>query len=442
VKNAGCDGIYLDDISYDRTIMRRARRILDTNPRGGLIDLHSWNEMNTAAGFASCALIFMDSFPFLDRLWLGEGHHYDGPAEQTLVAISGVPFGLMGEMLEHGGNPWLGLTFGMTGRKGWQGAPEPVWKLWNEFGVAGSEFIGWWDSENPVKATNPACRATIWRRDGKTLIAVANFSDQPARTQLGIDFSKLGINPQKAHLYAPAVKAFQFEAVITPDAAIEISPKRGFAFILDESPREGKRAASVVTPDPKNILAEERFPGPGLPPAWKIVASPIAIGFKPGKDGLTLEAPANVHAWIARDWVPGAAGVAVQLQRSSTDEGQQWGAGVALVWPGERLLKVNLRRDGRFGLSINGQERLAGECDPTLPVTLALRMEEDAIRVTAGGPAVGSQGIELARVPRSEFPGLPAEVRIGKMPNSGQAQDHGTPGGAGVSTVQSILFLR
>jgi hypothetical protein len=39
VKNAGCDGIYLDDISYDRTVMMRARKILDRSPaiksRGG-----------------------------------------------------------------------------------------------------------------------------------------------------------------------------------------------------------------------------------------------------------------------------------------------------------------------------------------------------------------------------------------------------------------------
>ena len=64
VKNAGCDGIYLDDISYDRTVMMRARKILDRSPviksrGGGLIDLHSWNEArNSRAGFASCALIF------------------------------------------------------------------------------------------------------------------------------------------------------------------------------------------------------------------------------------------------------------------------------------------------------------------------------------------------------------------------------------------------
>jgi hypothetical protein len=64
----GCDGIYLDDISYDRTVMKRARKLLDTDARGGLIDLHSWNELNGRAGFASCALVFMDSFSFLDRL--------------------------------------------------------------------------------------------------------------------------------------------------------------------------------------------------------------------------------------------------------------------------------------------------------------------------------------------------------------------------------------
>jgi Family of unknown function (DUF6067) len=47
-ENAGCDGIYLDDIAYDRSIMLRARKVLDRYcPRGGLIDLHSWNEFRS-----------------------------------------------------------------------------------------------------------------------------------------------------------------------------------------------------------------------------------------------------------------------------------------------------------------------------------------------------------------------------------------------------------
>lgn len=432
VKHAGCDGIYLDDISYDRTVMKRARRILDADPRGGLIDLHSWNEMNDWARHASCALLFMDSFPFVDRLWFGEGHHYDGPPEQTLVAISGVPFGMMGEMLEGGGNPWLGLTFGMTGRLGWGGSPQAVWKMWDGFGVAESEFIGWWDATSPVKASAPECRATIWRRDGRTLIALANFSDKPARTALALDFKALGLDPKKAHLYAPEMKGFQPELLFAPDATISIAPKRGFAFILDETPRQPVKAAARLAFDKAKMIFEDTFV-PAPREGWKIVASEKIESVKPDKEGLVFLAPANTHAWAERALPADAAIIAAQIRQDAGDDAQQWGPGVALVWPDGKILKAGRRRDGRFGVSIAGSESLPGMCDIELPVIIAFVFEKDAIRIVASGEAVYEQEQELARVSRAQFPGAPVTLRLGKMPNNGAAQDFGNAGQMGWS---------
>ena len=441
VKHTGCDGIYLDDISYDRTVMKRARRILDRDPRGGLIDLHSWNEMNSSAGYASCALLFMDSFPFVDRLWLGEGHHYDGPPEQTLVAVSGIPFGLMGEMLQDGGNPWLGLTFGMTGRLGWGGNPQPVWKLWDDFGAAGSDFTGWWDSASPVKASAPECRATIWRREGKTLIAVGNFGDQPVRTTLAVDFAALGLDPKKAHLYAPEMKGFQPELLFASDAAISIAPKRGFAFILDETPRQAAQAAESLVFDKTKLLFEDAFvPAPGV--GWKTVASEPAASVKPDREGLVFLAPANVHAWVERPLPAGAGVVSAELRQDSGDEAQQWGPGLALVWPDGKLLKVNRRKDGRFGVAVGGTEKLAGMCDLERPVTLTFVIEQETIRIVASGEGVYQQDQELARVPRAGFSAAPSVVRVGKMPNDGAAKDHTVPGLMGWSRADWLRIYR
>ena len=440
-EHAGCDGIYLDDISYDRTVTQRARRILDGDPRGGLIDLHSWNEMNGRAGFASCALIFMDSLPYVDRLWFGEGHHCDGPPEQTLVAISGVPFGMMGEMLEGGGNPWLGLTFGMTGRLGWGGNPQPVWKLWDEFGVAGSEFNGWWDAASPVKASAPECRATIWRQKGKTLIAVGNFGDQPVRTTLAIDFTALGLDAKRAHLYAPEMKGFQPELLFAPDATISIAPKRGFAFILDETPRQPVKAAATLAFDNAKLLFEDTFV-PQPKEGWKIVASPKIGSAKPDKEGLVFLAPANVHAWAERALPPDTAVVAAQIRQDAGDEAQQWGPGLALVWPDGNFLKAGRRKDGRFGLSIAGAEKLVGMCDIERPVTISFVLEKYLIRIVASGEGVWQQDQELARIPRTDFPGVPAVVRVGKMPNSGEAQDHSDPGPPGWSRADWLRLYR
>ncbi len=436
VKNAACDGIYLDDISYDRTIMKRARRILNQNPRGALIDLHSWNEMNPRAGFASCSLLFMDSFPFIDRLWLGEGHHYDGPPEQTLVGVSGVPFGLMGEMLEGGGNPWLGLTFGMTGRLGWGGSPQSVWKLWDSFGVAGSNFQGWWDRENPVKASHPNCRVSVWRQPGRTLIAVGNFGDQPATTALHIDFKSLDMNKEKALLYAPSMHGFQPELLFNPEAEFAIAPKRGFVFILDETPRKPLPPASKIEPPTSSLLLEDAFTS-RLSGDWTTVAS-MGAELRYDGEGLVFAARAHTHLWVERSLPQNATLVAAQIRQDGADEAQQFGPGLALLWPDGRLLKVCRRKDGRFGLSIAGKEVLEGICDKALPVTLAFKLDKEAIRILASGEGAFQQVQELAVIPRNTFPGNPNRLRLGKMPNSGEAKDNASVGQAGWSRADWI----
>ena len=239
VQNAGCDGIYLDDIAYDRAIMLRARRVLDEScPRHALIDLHSWNEFHAGGAYAQCVNLFMDSLPFVDRLWFGEGHHYAGPPpEHFLVEISGVPFGLMGEMLEGGGNPWLGLVHGCTGRLGWQGNPVPIWKVWDDFGVKDSEFIGWWAGKDcPVQTGDPAVKATVWKKPGHTLIALANFDKAERTARLIIDWKSLGLSPEKAGLYAPAIPPLQpTEAIYAPADALKLPGFKGLILILEET---------------------------------------------------------------------------------------------------------------------------------------------------------------------------------------------------------------
>jgi hypothetical protein len=442
IENAGCDGIYLDDISFDRTVMKRARKILDQYAkRGGLIDLHSWNEMNDRAGFASNALIFMDSLPYVDRLWFGEGHHYNVSAEQMLVGISGIPYGLMGEMLEGGGNPWLGLPFGMTARLGWGGSPQSVWKLWDDFGVRDAQFIGWWDTANPVKPTAPDSRATIWKKNGKTLIAIGNYSAKPIRTKLDIDWRALGLDPAACTLYAPPMDNFQPELSFKPDAPIAIAPWRGFALILDATPRNVPKPVSALTLDKTKLLFEDTFlPAPR--DGWKNVASKRIESIKPDKEGLVILAPANVHAWTERPIPAEAKTIAAQIRQDSGDEGNSWGPGAALVWPDGKFLKANRRKDGRFGISTNGGEKLTGLCDIESPVTVAFVLEKEHIRIVATGPGTYEQDIELARIPRKDYPAAPGVLRLGKIPNNGKPEDHSEAGQMGWSRVDWVRIYR
>jgi hypothetical protein len=75
---------------------------------GCIIDLHS----NT--GFSKGpAKQYAEYFPFVDKLWFGESFQYNEMSYGNwLVEVSGIPFGLMGDMLHGGGNSWLGMVFG------------------------------------------------------------------------------------------------------------------------------------------------------------------------------------------------------------------------------------------------------------------------------------------------------------------------------------------
>jgi hypothetical protein len=129
------DGVYIDESALDRITLRRARKVIDRACREGRIDLHSWNPFNGLAGFANSLNLYMDLLPYLDLVWIGEGRDYNRMPDYWLVEVSGIPYGLPGQMLEGGGNPWRGMVYGMTNRAGWwkgDNPPTPIWKFWDE----------------------------------------------------------------------------------------------------------------------------------------------------------------------------------------------------------------------------------------------------------------------------------------------------------------------
>lgn len=235
VRNVGIDGLYIDDVAYDRTVMQRVRKILDRRRPGSLIDLHSWNHFNQRAGFACCLNLYMENLPYIDRVWIGEARNYDTPPDYWLVEISGIPFGVMGEMLQGGGNPWRGMIYGMTARLPYMADPRPIWKLWDEFGMQRSRMIGYWVPGCPVKTDRDSVLATVYRKPKKVLVSLASWAGQKVDCRLAIDFSALGLEASKARLRAPAVPKFQQPATFRPGDPIPIEPGRGWLLILEEA---------------------------------------------------------------------------------------------------------------------------------------------------------------------------------------------------------------
>ncbi|MDO3629040.1 glycoside hydrolase domain-containing protein [Mucilaginibacter sp. BT774] len=235
VNNVGIDGIYLDDVAFDRTTMKRVKRVLTQNGHPGIIDLHSANQYNKSDGFNNSANLYLEHFPYLNRLWFGEYFDYEkNDPNFFLVEVSGIPYGLMGEMLQGGGNPWRGIVYGMTNRMPWSdhADPRPIWKAWDDFGIKSSRMIGYWVSHNPVKTNNKDVLATAYVKDKKVMIAIASWAGDDTKFKLNIDWKALGIDPTKAKLAAPEITNFQAGSQFSPNEEIPVSKGKGWLLIL------------------------------------------------------------------------------------------------------------------------------------------------------------------------------------------------------------------
>ncbi|RYD78970.1 MAG: hypothetical protein EOP55_05885 [Sphingobacteriales bacterium] len=236
VNNVGIDGVYLDDVAFDRVTMKRIKRVLTQNNHPGIIDLHSANQYNKSDGFNNSALLYMEHFPYLNRLWFGEYFDYEkNKPDFFLTEVSGIPFGLMGEMLQEDGNPWRGMIYGMTSRLGWseKSDPKPLWKAWDKFGIRGSEMIGYWSENCPVKTDNPKVLATVYKQKGKTMVALASWDENDAKVNLDIDWMKLGLDGSSVNIAAPVIDKFQAAGNYPQGKSIFIEKGKGLILILE-----------------------------------------------------------------------------------------------------------------------------------------------------------------------------------------------------------------
>lgn len=228
-RNLDIDGIYLDGAPYERTVLRRLRRALlaEGKGEGFLLDLH-----------ASCAgnphLPYVELYPYLDSIWFGEQCEYKTfSPPMWLAEVSGIPFGLPGQILGDNSDQWQGLVHGMTCRiypDPYRCDPRPLWSALDEMAMQRPRLIGWWSTACPVSASVqnstqggsvPAVVASIFLNDDqppRVAVALANWADQASTVRLVVNWTalmSLGLNaadPLRATrptLRAAAIKGFQ-----------------------------------------------------------------------------------------------------------------------------------------------------------------------------------------------------------------------------------------
>lgn len=237
LQNYHIDGVYMDDVSFDRNVMKRMRKIMEEYRPGSLIDLHS----NTGYSIGP-ANQYADFFPYVDRLWFGESFKYNEMSpDEWLVTFSGIPFGQMSEMLQDGGNRFLGMVYGTTGRHSYSRySPAPVWKLWESFGIGDADMIGYWDERCPVQTDDADVKATAFVKNRDVLVAIGNFADEEKTIALMIDWAALGMDPDDARIAKPPVENFQRTETIYIGDKLVIPAKEGVVLRITESLTESK----------------------------------------------------------------------------------------------------------------------------------------------------------------------------------------------------------
>lgn len=230
LENYQIDGLYMDDVSFDRTVMQRMRKIIEQYRPGALVDLHS----NTGYSIGA-ANQYADFMPYIDRTWFGESFRYgEMQPDEWLVTFSGIPYGMMSEMLQDGGNLYLGMVYGASNRKyEWSNGivPDQIWKLWNDFNISEAQMKGYWDEKPAVQTDNDKVKATAYVHKGKTLLVIGNFGKEEATVRLKIDWKALGL-PSTAKALLPGMGNLQIEGEADVQAPLKVEAQKGLFIVL------------------------------------------------------------------------------------------------------------------------------------------------------------------------------------------------------------------
>ena len=253
--NYAVNGIYLDEIAYDRVTMLRARKVFGNT---GVIDHHS----DHGQFESSPANNYMELYPFMDRLWYGEGFNYtEASADYWLTEISGLPYGLTSDMLRYAGMTpyhYKGLLHASANR--WQCAldgpvgscpfdPRAVWALWSSFRIEQSQMYGYWLAVEqpsfvlPVRTNHTDVFVTSYVKKGDaTLIALSSFAASETTVTLEVQWDMLGVDKATAELVAPAMLPMQPKGQVwAPGASITVAPRQGWFILIKPKTRQHRQ---------------------------------------------------------------------------------------------------------------------------------------------------------------------------------------------------------
>jgi hypothetical protein len=246
-------GIYIDGIGFGRGTSRRLARVLardnpdyrvvyHTGNLGNLLPDGGYREDNRFCPMAR----HMEHLPYVTKLMFGEGFEFRANPDYWLLELSGLPFGLANEFYvtdQLNDTRFRPLLYaGCSVRHQSVGSVRRFFADWE---IEEAELIGYWDDECPVRTGMDDVLASVYRKSGATLIAVASWRDTPVDVPLEIDYSRLGLDPDDVTWFLPAVRRLQEFRKLPPGVPVPTAAMGGFLLLL--SPEIPEFAATLPT---------------------------------------------------------------------------------------------------------------------------------------------------------------------------------------------------
>lgn len=444
------DGLYFDGVTFGRRTLQRLRRVGDATRPDFMMDFHCGNTITRRSNTYND---FLELLPYLDRTWIGEGFNYDYSPDFYMVELSGIPFGVPNDMLQYGGNPWRGMVYGMTSRyvENHSGSPTSMWQFWDDIGIKSARMIGYWDVKCPVRTNREDVLATVYKMDGKALIAVASWAKEDTNCQLDIDYAALGLNPETTHAFAPDIPEFQSSHVFDLSQGISVSSGRGWLIVLSE-----KQPSEQISP--LQVVDQIKLDKQEIQAHWELHQPQFSDGqIQCEDDAIVVSGSRNTFVYLQRDLPSDITAVACQMQLPDLKVNRQWhdrhdgmnAPGLAVKFAGGDTVRVSFASQGVVTIEDNIMDHMY---KPVLQFRNQEPNDWSWVRINWSGSNVmvecstdGKTWECVRAIPRNVLGGPATVLKIGKL-----SKDYGWPrsvkientGGRHTGIFRELQFLK
>jgi hypothetical protein len=98
--------------------------------------------------------------------------------------------------------------------------------------MKGTQMIGYWSRHCPVRTDHEKVLATVYKKEGSALVALASWEPLDVNVKLDIDWKQLGIDPARAEIRAEEIANFQPGRLFQPGQLIPVEKGKGWLLVI------------------------------------------------------------------------------------------------------------------------------------------------------------------------------------------------------------------